>query len=65
MKNSNYQNAKHALKNIAIDAKNHFKGDKPAIRMIINDNTHHTARDYNLTEHKTDLLHNYACDLHP
>ena len=63
--NTAYQDAKQDLKNIAIDAKKEFKGDKPAIRQIINDNTHFIAYQYELSEYKTDLLHNYACTLHP
>ena len=60
-----YQNAKNELKAVSIEAKNIFKNDFPAIRQIINDNTHIIALNNNLSENKTDLLHYYACKLHP
>lgn len=65
MKLSGYQFARKQLKEISIFAKNHFKDDKPAIRQTINDNTHALCIDYDLSEYKSSLLHNYACTLHP
>lgn len=60
-----YQHAKEALRNISIEAKEHFKNDKPAIRMHINNAVNWVSDDFNLTDHKNSLLHDYACTLHP
>ena len=62
---TNYQNCKLQLKETAKIAKKEFKNDKPAIRQAINNNTHALCGDYNLSEYKTNLLHNYAASLHP
>ena len=61
----NYQIAKRTLLAIALDVKAQYRNDKPCIRQIINDSTHEICRDLDLSEHKTNLLHNYACELHP
>ena len=62
-----YQQAKEQLKHASIQIKKDFKGDKPAIRMHINDSCDSIARDYyyRLTEYQKNLLSNYACKLHP
>jgi hypothetical protein len=62
---TNYQNAKSELKNISIEAKKHFKNDKPAVRMQINDSINWISDNYSLSDYKNSLLHNYACTLHP
>lgn len=65
MKNTQYQQAKKELKQISIRAKEHYKNDKPAIRMYINDSVNWVSDNYNLSHHKNSLLHDYACTLHP
>ena len=60
-----YQYAKQDLKTISQWAKSKFPEDKPAVRQIINDNTHALSSDYDLSEKKQSMLHNYACTLHP
>ena len=62
-----YQSAKRTLKATADMAKSQFADDKPMIRQIINDSADNLCRDtlYVLTEYQKDLLHNYACTLHP
>ena len=60
-----YQKAKEDLKSISQWAKIKFPTDKPAIRQIINDNTHALCSDYDLNDKKQSMLHNYACTLHP
>ena len=62
---ANYQYAKEDLKLISKWAKSKFPKDKPAIRQIINDNTHALCIDYDLSKYKQSLLHDYACTLHP
>lgn len=62
---SDYQLARMELIGIAKKAKRYYPNDKPAVRQIINDSTHRLASEHNLSEHKTELLHNYACKLHP
>jgi len=62
---SNYQEAKRYLKEISYLVKTSHKGDKPAIRMIINNCANWCNNDYQLTEHQKNLLANYACKLHP
>lgn len=61
--NTNYQDAKKELLKIANLAKKEYKNDKPAIRQIINDQAYYLT--YNLTSYENDLLHDYACKLHP
>jgi hypothetical protein len=60
-----YQTAKDILKSVALRAKKEYKGDKPAIRQSVNDYTHELCRDFNLSKYQSNLLHNYACELHP
>ena len=60
-----YQQAKQELKNISQWAKSKFIEDKPAIRQTINDNTHDLCKKYDLSEKKQNMLHDYACTLHP
>ena len=62
---TNYQTAKDILKSVAFRAKKEYKGDKPGIRQSINDYTHELCRDFSLSEYQCNLLHNYACELHP
>ena len=62
---TNYQNCKIQLKETAKIAKKEFKNDKPAIRQIINDRAYFLTMDYDLSEHKMYLLHNFAGSLHP
>lgn len=66
MKNqTEYQCAKVALKWAADRAKDIYGSDKPAIRMVINDACDSICKDGQLSDHKRDLLANYACKLHP
>ena len=60
-----YQYAKQDLKSVSQWAKRHFVNDKPGIRQTINDETHHICKEYDLSEKKQSMLHNYACTLHP
>lgn len=60
-----YQIAKQSLKEIAKEAKQNFTNDLPAIRMIINDYADELSKEFNLTEHKRELLVNYSITLHP
>jgi len=66
MKTTNYQQAKSQLKHASKVIKKDFGTDKPAIRMHINDTCDTICKDYyRLTEYQQNLLHNYACTLHP
>ena len=65
MKKSVYQVAKSELKRSAIEAKQYFKSDKPAIRQSINDSVDYICRSIQLSEYQKNLLSNYACTLHP
>ena len=62
---TNYQIAKNTLLWISRDSKSQYNGDKPAIRQIINDSCDQICRDGILTYYQQNLLHNYACTLHP
>lgn len=62
---TNYQQAKSNLKEVAMRQKRILKNDKPAIRQIINEEAYFLSIDFNLTEYQKNLLHNYACKLHP
>lgn len=64
---SKYTEAKGQLKHASKVIKSDFKGDKPAIRMHINDTCDCIQKDYyyRLTDHQKSLLSNYACKLHP
>ncbi len=62
---TNYQQAKSNLKEVAMRKKRISPNDKPGIRQVINDEAHFLSRDLNLTKYQTNLLHNYACKLHP
>jgi hypothetical protein len=62
---SNYQQAKQQLKSIAAIAKINHPKDKPAIRLEISSCIDNIASNHNLTEYQRNLLHNYACVLHP
>jgi hypothetical protein len=62
---SKYKQAKQMLKNIANEYKEIFKNDKPAMRQLINDSVDAYSSWFNLSEHQTNLLSNYACKLHP
>ncbi len=65
MKFSNYKLAKAHLRGYAKWVKFFYGNDKPAIREAINIKTHEQSKEWDLTEYKTNLLHNYACTLHP
>ena len=65
MKTSKYQQAKAELKECAEVAKRYYWNDKPAVNMVINDCLDRIIKELNLTEHKRNLLSNYACTLHP
>jgi transcription initiation factor IIF auxiliary subunit len=65
MKTTQYQKAKNNLKVTSSMAKSQFSNDKPMIRQIINDSIDNLANEYHLSEKKQDMLHNYACTLHP
>jgi hypothetical protein len=58
-----YQDAKKSLLEIANQAKEVHKGDKPMICQIINDYADQLIRE--LPKGKHDLLSNYAASLHP
>jgi hypothetical protein len=60
-----YQIAKSSIKMVSLDAKCEFRGDKPAIQMIINDTVNSICKDLLLTNYQRNLLSNYACTLHP
>ena len=62
---TNYQIAKSNLKAISQDAKIQYRNDKPAVRQAINDYVDYLCKNMNLSEHKRNLLSNYACTLHP
>ena len=62
---SQYQYAKQDLKGISKNIKEIYRDDKPAIRMHINDSINWVSANYDLTDHKNSLLHDYACTLHP
>jgi hypothetical protein len=62
---SNYQKAKRNLKEVSEMAKSQCEGDKPRIRMIINDSAYFLSTEYNLSDYEKDLLSNYTCTLHP
>jgi hypothetical protein len=59
-----YQQAKKELKEVSQWVKREFN-DNPQIRQTINDETHHICKEYDLSEKKQSMLHNYACTLHP
>ena len=69
MKQTKYSIAKNILLGISRDAKSEHRGDKPMIRMIINDSCDQICRGYlghgDLTDCQQNLLHRYACTLHP
>jgi hypothetical protein len=66
MKNkTDYQHAKAELKLTSINAKKHFKTDKPAINQIINDSCYFIGKNWNLSEYQCNNLANYSCTLHP
>jgi hypothetical protein len=62
---TNYQSAKDMLRAHSEWVKARYRSDKPAIRQAINDYTHELCRDFSLSEYQCNLLHNYACELHP
>lgn len=71
MAHNEYLQAKASLKEFAWREKRMLKGDKPAIRMGINDYTDCLCKDfpYSLSDAKraqyTKWLQSYAADLHP
>jgi len=62
---TNYQEAKKELKFIADFAKKEYKNDLPAVRTYINDSVNWVSDNYDLSNYKNSLLHDYACKLHP
>ena len=62
---SNYQQAKALLKERAGFIKKEHPADKPMQRMVINDHADWLCKNYGFSEHKRNLLSNYACALHP
>ena len=60
-----YKQAKNELKLISNWAKELHVDDKPIVRMLINDNCYYLCKEYNLSDKKQNLLHDYACVLHP
>jgi hypothetical protein len=64
-KETEYQIAKKMLKCVSLDAKSEYRGDLPAIRMIINDTCDSICKDLRLSDYYRGLLGNYACTLHP
>lgn len=62
---TNYQIAKGLLGTNSRLFKVRFRNDNAAIRQAINIKAHELANSCKLTEHKTNLLHRYACELHP
>jgi hypothetical protein len=64
-KETEYQTAKKTLKWVSLDAKSEYRGDSPAIRMIINDTCDAICKDLRLSDYHHRLLDNYSCKLHP
>lgn len=62
---TNYQNAKKMLKERADFIKKENPKDKPLQREVINNHLDWLCRNYNFDSHKSNLLANYACKLHP
>lgn len=62
---TNYQAAKKLLKERADFIKKENPTDKPLQREVINNHLDYLCREYQFSEHKTNLLANYACTLHP
>ena len=62
---TNYSELKTSLKIFSIESKNRYKGDKPAVRMDINDFCDYLIKSNNLSDHKQNLLSDYAGTLHP
>lgn len=64
-KETNYKQAKKALKSASKQYKEFFKTDKPAIRQSINDFCDCLYKNLDLSEYQRNLLINYSCTLHP
>ena len=64
-KQTEYQKAKSALKEMADIVKKKNSSDKPLIRMTINDTCDYICKDLHLSDYHCRLLQNYACSLHP
>lgn len=62
---TDYQNAKAYLKERANFIKKEYPTDRPMQRQVINDHCDWLCKNYQFSEHKRDLLANYACTLHP
>lgn len=61
-----YQTAKHYLKVCAKAAKEAYEGDKPAIRMCINNYADSLIKEHNWTGTRYEIwLGNLAAKLHP
>ncbi len=65
MQKTIYQLAKLELTVIAKQAKDRYPSDKPAQRMIINDNCYFIGSNYNLSEYQKTCIENYAAKLQP
>lgn len=61
-----YQEAKQQLKEVSKNLKRDYRGDKPAIRMGINNAADAICKEYHyrLSDYQKELLHNYAVTLH-
>lgn len=62
---TDYQTAKTMLRAHAEYVTVQYRGDKPAIRMSINDYADSISKDYGLSNIQIGRLSNYACSLHP
>lgn len=62
---SYYQQLKADLKDISDAAKRSYSGDTPAINEVINNYADYLCRCGGLSAREQNLLHNYACTLHP
>lgn len=65
MQKTIYQQAKQELNLTAKQAKDRYPLDKPAQRMVINDNCYFIGSNYNLSEYQKRCLENYAAKLQP
>jgi hypothetical protein len=64
-KQTEYQNAKSFLKEMADIVKREHPRDKPMQRAAINDTCDAICKDLCLSDYHRDLLANYSCKLHP
>lgn len=63
---THYQQAKQELKQYKASIKTICIGDKPKLRMLLNDYTDGLTRNESiLTDYQKTLLHNFCSKLHP